>query len=296
MRQAFADALLAAAATDPDLWLIVGDVGYSVVEPFAARFASRFVNAGVAEQNMLGLAAGLAIAGKNVFVYSLANFPTFRCYEQLRNDIAYHRLNVTVVAVGGGLAYGGHGYSHHAVEDLGAVRLLPHTTVIAPGDPHEAAWATRELARHVGPAYLRLGRGHEPAVHDAESSTWQIGQPILVRQGAGCTIASTGGMLALARQAAEQLDATLYSVPTLAPLDWSAVLDSARGTTLVTVEDHGPGGLGTLAAEAIVEREAAVRLRPVRFAATPIEVAGSQEYLNRRHGVDLAGILAAARS
>ena len=132
MRNAFIDELVQLAAANPQVALIVGDLGYSVIEPFADRFPERFINAGVAEQNMMGLAAGMASEGYHPFVYSIANFPLFRCAEQIRNDVAYHCLPVTIVAVGGGLAYGNLGYSHHAVQDYGLVRLMPSMLIAGP--------------------------------------------------------------------------------------------------------------------------------------------------------------------
>jgi transketolase len=301
MRHAFAGALIDAAAADPRVWLVTGDVGYSVLEPFRDRFPDRFLNAGVAEQNMLGVAAGLALAGHTVFAYSLANFPTLRCFEQLRNDVAYHRLNVKVVAVGGGLAYGGHGFSHHAVEDLGVVRLLPAMTVVAPGDSAEAAWATAALAARPGPAYLRLGRGSETPIHPRAVAPARFGEPLVLRAGGDVVIASTGGTLTLAIAAADALagegiSAGVVSIPVIVPFAAEALFNLIRGSqSLVTVEDHGPGGLGSIVAESIALRGLPVRLRCVRFGDVPVEVAGSPAYLSSRHGVDVPGIVAAAR-
>ena len=137
MRTAFIQELIVQARIHPDIFLVVGDLGYSVIEPFAAEFPDRYLNAGVAEQNMTGVAAGLASEGWHVFTYSIANFPTLRCFEQIRNDIAYHKLPVTVVAVGAGLAYGSLGYSHHAVQDIAVMRTLPELTLLSPADPGE---------------------------------------------------------------------------------------------------------------------------------------------------------------
>ena len=142
MRTAFIDTLCELAERDPRIWLLTADLGYSVLERFAARFPHRYINVGVAEQNLTGIAAGLARCGKIVFTYSIANFPTLRCLEQIRNDVCYHQANVKIVAVGGGFAYGTLGYTHHGLEDLGIMRTLPHMTVIAPGDPTETRLAT----------------------------------------------------------------------------------------------------------------------------------------------------------
>ena len=165
MRNAFIEELVSAAQNCNSIALVVGDLGYKVVEPFAERFPERFFNAGIAEQNMMGLAAGLASEGMHVFVYSIANFPTFRCAEQIRNDVDYHNLPVTIVSVGGGLAYGNLGYSHHAVQDYALMRVLPNILIAAPGDPMEARACTRYLVSNPQPSYLRLGKSGEKNVH-----------------------------------------------------------------------------------------------------------------------------------
>ncbi len=152
MRDAFFHSLLQLAAEDERIYLLSGDLGFGVADEFRRRFPARFLNAGVAEQNMTGVAAGLALAGKIVFTYSIANFPTLRCLEQIRNDVCAHNANVKIVAVGGGLAYGALGPSHHATEDLAILRALPNMVVVAPGDPLEAAQATAAIARMPGPA------------------------------------------------------------------------------------------------------------------------------------------------
>ena len=158
MRNAFIHELVNLASSNDRIALIVGDLGFSVVEPFADCFPDRFINAGVAEQNMMGLAAGMASEGYHVFVYSIANFPTFRCAEQTPNDVDYHRLPVTVVAVGGGLAYGNLGYSHHAVQDYALMRLFPNMLIAAPGDTMEVRACLRHLTSYPQPSYIRLGK------------------------------------------------------------------------------------------------------------------------------------------
>jgi transketolase len=165
MRNAFIEELVLAAKNGKEVALIVGDLGYRVIEPFADLFPERFFNAGIAEQNMMGLAAGMASEGVHVFAYSIANFPTFRCAEQIRNDIDYHNLPVTVVSVGGGLAYGALGYSHHAIQDYAMMRILPNMLIAAPGDPMEVRGCMRYLINSPQPSYLRLGKAGEKSVH-----------------------------------------------------------------------------------------------------------------------------------
>jgi transketolase len=300
MRTAFLETLLEVAARDPRVWLVAGDIGYSVLEPFITRFPERYLNAGVAEQNMVGVAAGLAMAGKVVYTYSIANFPVVRCLEQIRNDVCYHRLDVRVVAVGGGLAYGSLGYTHHGLEDLAMLGALPHMTVLAPGDPVETRLAVRALADWRGPAYLRLGKAGEPVVHTTEPP-FAIGKLVPVRDGDAAVLFTTGATLQLAVQAADTLAAegvevAVVSVPTLKPLDTDAVAAAVRARMrVVTVEEHGPGGLGSAVAEVIATRVPGARMVCVRLEGEPVAVAGSQAYLRGCLGLTRERVVQAVR-
>jgi transketolase len=260
MRTAFISELLACADQDPRIWLVTGDLGYSVLEPFAARFPDRFVNAGVAEQNMVGVAAGLARSGAKVFVYSIANFPTFRCLEQIRNDVCYPGVSVTIVSVGSGFSYGAHGSTHHAIEDLAVMRSLPGIVVVSPGDPTEARLATRDLADRGGPAYLRLGKAGESVVGAHADDAFALGRMRLIRDGTDVTVVATGSVLAVADAAATALErggisTRLYSAHTLKPFDGETLLRAMSETAgLVTVEEHRlTGGLRSAVAEAVIE-------------------------------------------
>ena len=175
MRDAFTRALMREAAKDDRLMLVTGDLGFGVLKPFWETYPEQFVNAGIAEQSMTGLAAGLAKTGRTVLTYSIGNFPTLRCLEQIRNDCAYHALNVKVVCVGGGFVYGSLGMSHHATEDMAIMRALPGVTVFTPGDPAEVEAIVPVMLKTPGTCYLRLGRGGEPTLPeptmaDAESA------------------------------------------------------------------------------------------------------------------------------
>jgi transketolase len=288
MRTAFIDTLTELAAADPRIWLITGDLGFSVLERFAERFPERFLNVGVAEQNMTGVASGLAHSGKLVFTYSIANFPTLRCLEQIRNDVCYHAANVKVVAVGGGYAYGPQGYTHHGLEDLAVMRALPGMTVIAPGDPVETRLATRAIVAHPGPCYLRLGKANEPVVHRSEPE-FAIGQALPVRPGRDVTLITTGGVLKVAVDVAERLapegiDVAVLSMPTVKPLDEAAVLRAAWATgAILTVEEHGiVGGLGSSVAEVLAEAGSPARFRRYGAPDRISHLVGSQEFLRER--------------
>lgn len=284
MRTAFIESVCEAAARDPRVWLLTGDLGFSVLEPFARRFPERFVNAGVAEQNMTGVAAGLALSGCVVFTYSIANFPTLRCLEQIRNDVCYHRANVKIVAVGGGFTYGSNGYTHHGLEDLAILGSLPEMTVIAPGDPHEAAAAVEAIVRREGPCYLRLGKAGEPVVH-AAPPRFEIGRAIQVCEGDDATLICTGGMLKRAVDArrsllARSVRARVLSMHTLKPLDEAAILAAARQTgAIVTLEEHNcRGGLGWAVADVLARAGTGVPFGKVAVPDRFWHEAGSQSH------------------
>ena len=255
MRNAFIEELIRQADCDRNIWLLTADIGYAVVDRFFERFPERYVNVGAAEQNMIGVAAGLALSEKTVFVYSIANFPTLRCLEQIRNDICYHNANVKIVAVGAGFAYGAQGYSHYALEDLAILRSLPNMTVVAPGDPVEVGLATRAMAAEVrGPCYLRLGKAGEPVVHK-DGCDFAIGKATVCEEGETVTLVSTGGTLSLAIETARELrehgiSCGVTSLHTLKPLDVDFLGKELRRVKLLcTIEEHSEhGGLGDLVA------------------------------------------------
>ena len=298
MRTAFIRTLLELAEHDHRITLIVGELGFGIVEPFAARFPKQFLNAGVAEQNMTGIAAGMALSGRVVFTYSIANFPTLRCLEQIRNDVCYHNANVKIVAVGGGFAYGSLGMTHHATEDLAIMRTLPNMVVVAPGDPVEAELATRAIVRDSRPCYLRLGRAGEPTVHPRGVS-FQLGRAITVRHGNDLTLISTGGLLQTSVQLAERLakdeiGARVLSMHTVKPLDTEAVLAAARETqAIITLEEHSViGGLGGAVAEVLAESgELRVPFKRLGLPSEFSSYVGSQEFLKAAYGLSMDGIL-----
>jgi transketolase len=294
MRTAFIDELVTLAASHDNIALIVGDLGFSVIEPFADRYPDRFINAGVAEQNMTSLSAGMASEGYHVFIYSIANFPTFRCAEQIRNDVAYHQLPVTIVTVGGGLAYGALGYSHHAVQDYALIRCMPNMLIAAPGDPMEARACLRYLVNHPQPSYLRLGRSGEPSFHSAPPALVP-GQWVKVSNSnenpPGCLL-STGATLGLAMESArsnkhyENYD--VYSLPLWGMSEKSSQTSQIESySKVVSLEDHlVDGGFGSWLLESA---EGAIRNRIQVRALDPIVcgAVASQVVLNEMGGLGL---------
>jgi len=298
MRTAFVETLLELAKNDPRIVLMVGDLGFGVVNQFMQELPAQFVNAGVAEQNMTGMAAGMALSGKIVFTYSIANFPVLRPLEQIRNDVCYHNANVRIVSVGGGMAYGSLGPSHHATEDIAIMRALPNMLVLAPGDPSEARLATRALIDHRGPAYLRLGRAGEPNVHKSEPA-FELGKAITVRPGNDITLISTGGMLYDTVKAAHSLaeagiQARVLSMHTVKPLDTEAVIAAACETQAIfTLEEHSViGGLGGAVAELLLESATRPHIfKRIGLNGAFSSIVGTQEYLRAQYGLDTLGIV-----
>jgi len=296
MRTAFINQLIEEARSDEKIFLIVGDLGFSVVEPFAKEFPERFLNAGVSEQNMTGIAAGLAMEGYTVFTYSIANFPTLRCMEQIRYDVCYHDLNVKIVAVGGGYAYASLGPSHHATEELGMLRTIPNLIVTAPGDPLEAKAVTSLLAKEKGPAYIRLGKAGEPVVHKAIGDL-KTGEAICLIKGESTVILTTGAMLKYAFDFIREnnLNYGLYSFPFIKPMDEKALKHiSTDYKNVITLEEHQrSAGFGSAVLECfndLTERNEINSIPRVRRIAIPdkfIHVAGSQDHLRKLSGLIL---------
>jgi len=272
--------------------LITGDLGFGVVDRFAEQFPKQFINAGVAEQNMTGLACGLALEGHKVFTYSIANFTTLRCLEQLRNDVCYHGADVTAVAVGGGFSYGQLGMSHFATEDLAILRALPEMKVIAPTGIWEAEGATRALIAGRGPAYLRLDKGRA-ASEGAAGEQFVLGKSRRLRDGTDVCFIATGAILSEALKATDLLadagfSARVISMHTIKPIDGDAIVAAARECGgLVTMEEHTRlGGLGSAVGEICLQAQAV----PAFFLSVGLDdlfpsIVGDQEYLRRQYGM-----------
>ena len=302
MRDSFIQRLTTMAERDPRVMLITGDLGFGVFDEYIRRFPRQFLNAGVAEQNMTGVATGLALEGRIVYTYSIANFVFMRCLEQIRSDAAYHDCNVNVVAVGGGFSYGALGISHHATEDLAIMRALPGLTVVSPGDDWEAAEATEAIASTPGTCYLRLDRVGAGGVA-RPNEQFQLGKIRRRREGSDLTLAATGGILAEAMQAAdilqrEGVSCRVLSVHTVKPLDMEELELAARETGgLVTIEEHTiDGGLGGAVAEGLLERgQIPGFFRRIGLREGFSCVVGSQSYLRDHYHLNARAIVEQVR-
>ena len=257
MRTAFIKQLVEEAAINDKIFLIVGDLGYSVVEMFAEKYPERFLNAGIAEQNMIGVAAGLAKEGYNVYVYSIGNFPTLRCMEQIRYDVAYHNLNVKIVSVGAGYAYGSLGASHHATEELGMMRTIPNMVICSPGDPVEAQVISTVSANYEGPMYLRLGKAGEVIVHQSLIENLKIGDliPVIRKPNANKALLVSGSILDYAVNRIREFNdlSDVYSIPFVKPLNIEQLHELAiQYPDICVLEEHQKScGVGSAIIEVI---------------------------------------------
>lgn len=290
MRDAFVRKLSEEAAGNRDVMLLVGDLGFGVVAAFGDAYPDQFLNCGVAEQSMVGIAAGMASAGRRPFVYSIANFPTLRPLEQIRNDVCYHGLGVTLVSVGAGLAYGSLGYTHHAVEDISILRSLPGMRVYSPADALECRAAVEQILADPSPAYLRLGKNKEPVIH-AEQPDLSTGAPVLVREGSDVTLLVTGPIitqaLAVADVLADDVSVRVLTCPVIKPLNAAAIRDASDGTAgIVTLEEHTVlGGFGSAVLEGFALNGWRTPILPLGLADAATHIVGEQEWLRERAGL-----------
>lgn len=297
MRIAFVNTLYKSALKDKKITLLTGDLGYSVFETFQEKMPNQFLNVGIAEQNMTGVAAGLAIEGFKPFIYSIVPFATMRNFEMIRNDICYQNLNVKIVGVGAGFSYGPYGHTHHGLEDIGILKTLPNLTIFTPGDPVETELVTQEAMKINGPVYIRLGRAGEPYVHKTKP-VFKFGKGIILNSGKDVAIIATSTMLKAAYDVSDNLkskkiNCTLISIPTIKPLDKGLILDIFKNHKYIySIEEHfETGGLGSSISEIVAVN--GLRAKKFRIIAVPnhfTEVIGDQQYMRKANGLTVEQI------
>lgn len=295
MRTSFISTLHELAKTDERIFLLVGDVGFSVCERFMNEFSDRCLNVGVAEANMIGVAAGLALSNKIVYTYTMTHFLTTRCFEQIRLDICYQNTNVKLIGSGGGLTYGAAGATHHSIEDISIMRSLPNMCVICPGDPVETKYAIKSSLKRDGPVYIRVGKD-APTVHKTDIN-FQIGKGIVLKKGSDLNILATGNMLESAKLVSDKLkndsiDASVISIHTVKPLDVGLIEELAYGgKPMFTIEEHSiTGGLGSAVSEVLAELEFKVPFRRIGLPDEYSHIVGSQNYQRTKFGIDVKTI------
>lgn len=300
MRNAAINAVKELAKDDRNVILISGDLGFGVLDRFRNEMPEQYFNAGICEQNMSSMAAGMALEGKRVYTYSIGNFPTLRCIEQIRNDICYHNANVTIMAVGGGFAYGSLGMSHHATEDIAIMRSLPNMKVFVPADAREAKMIVHKAAELESPCYIRLNKGGEPDIHksDAELEDYKIGQAIQLRKGNDICLMSVGAITIEAIKAAQVLEhqgvgVSVYSFPSVKPIDAEVIKDSMeKHKYIFAIEEHNViGGFGSAIAEIMAESGGRSKLVRIGLPDVYSSMVGSQAYLRHVYHMDSQAIV-----
>lgn len=291
MRDTFMQTLLLNAKANPEIIFVTGDLGFGVIEDFQKTLPDQFINAGVSEQAMMGMAAGIASTGKRVFVYSIGNFPTMRCLEQIRNDVCLMNNPVVIVSVGAGYSYGSQGYTHHALEDIAVMRALPHMNVYVPSDSIEARNITEHLCKGKSPGYLRLGRSGEPDI-TANSINSHFNQIIDIKKGKDGTILFVGpiGVRVLAAEKmlrSNGINVSVASVPFITALDLDYLRDAAKKGPIITVEEHSfRGGFGSIILETLNSLDIYCKVKVVAAKQTNLSEIGSQTYLQNQNGLD----------
>ena len=302
MRAVFNKTLLELAKKDKRIHMVLADIGYGEIEPFRDTFPERYYNVGVAEQNMTGVACGIAMEGNIAITYSIANFPTLRCLEQIRNDVCYHNANVKIVIIGGGVSYGALGMSHHSTEDIAIMRALPNMVVEVPCDNYEAIAATHAMIEYDGPFYYRCGYKGEKDIHSGPID-FKIGKANIVSEGKDITLMFAGPIGSEVVEAAEMLKAEgincrVVSMHTIKPIDKDMILDSAKNTGgIVTVEEHNlMGGLGSAVAEVLCDEGVSpAKFKRLAFPDVNVAKIGGQKWIRDQYGLQARGIADSVR-
>lgn len=297
MRNAFADEITSLGAKDSRVVLLSGDIGNKLFDKFKEKAPGRFFNCGVAEANMMGVAAGMALSGLRPVVYTITPFTTTRCFEQIRVDVCYHKAPVIIVGTGSGLSYADLGPTHHSCEDLAILRTLPEMTVMAPGDSLELRAALQAALRHDGPVYMRIGKKGEPQIH-SQISKLEIGRALTIQDGKDVCLVSTGVMLSVVMDAAKRLaeqkiSARVESFPTVKPLDVRRLAEIFGQYPVVAVaEEHGRiGGLAGAVAEWLAAQDKP-RAKLLSFGTADefMHEVGTTEYARRKWGLTAENI------
>ena len=302
MRAVFNKTLLEIAKKDKRIHMVLADIGYGEIEPFRDTFPERYYNVGVAEQNMTGVATGIAMEGNIAVTYSIANFPTLRCLEQIRNDACYHNANVKIVIIGGGVSYGALGMSHHSTEDIAIMRALPNMIVEVPCDNYEAVAATYAMIEHDGPFYYRCGYKGEKDIHSGPID-FKLGKAITVKEGKDVTLMFAGPIGAEVVKAAEELEkegisCRVVSMHTIKPIDKEMIIDSAKNTGgIITIEEHNlMGGLGSAVAEVLCDENIAPKkFKRLAFPDVNVAKIGGQAWIREQYGLQANGIAQSIR-
>lgn len=291
MRDTFVRTLIKKARKDDRIWVVSPDMGFSVFEDFIKEFPDRFINVGIAEQNAVNIASGLALSGKIPYVYSIIPFVTMRCFEQVRVNLAYMNTNVRLVGVGAGLTYGPAGTTHHAIEDISIMRSLPNMTVCCPCDPVETEKIVEQSIDYKGPMYIRLIKNREANIH-ADNKEITIGNPEILSEGDDLTIISTSSMVQtvvdISKELRPSINIKVVDIHTIKPIDKNAIVDLiSNEKPLLVMEEHNIiGGLGSTIAEIVAESPYNPKFKRIGIEDLYTHHIGSQDFLKKQLKLD----------
>lgn len=294
MRSQFVELLINARTTNANIILLTGDLGWKVLDSFENNYPESYLNVGVAEQNMIGVAAGLAYKDFKPFVYSIGNFPSFRCLEQIRNDVSQHKLDVNIVSVGSGFSYGTLGYSHHAIEDIAALRCLPNIEIFCPAVPQQMNWVFEKLIHSRNPSYTKIPKDSEFVIPDQNVHQYLDGI-FQYRSGTQIALVTTGPILKNVLDAAEVLgsigyDVSVYSFAQIKPFPDISMLH--RYSSIVSIEEHTTyGGFGSSLLEAMSNYRIYSPTLVLGTSPSLNNLVGSENYLRKSHHLDAESIV-----
>lgn len=291
MRTAFVNELVKQAGKNKNIMLLTGDLGYTVFEEFIKKFPNQFLNAGVAESNMVGVATGLALSGKIVFCYSIASFASLKTFEQIRDDVCVHNVSVIIIGSGSGLSYSDAGPTHHNIEDIALMRTLPNIQIFAPADALEVSWCVEQAIKNKKPTYIRLGKRGEPLIYK-KTPKLKYGKGKVLRKGKDYAVISTGNLVYNSLEASEILskkgiNGTVVSLHTLKPVDKNLISSLCRKYKfIITVEEHSIyAGLGGIVSEISAEKGYGNKIKIIGIKDNFTFVSGSHEYLRKKYGL-----------
>jgi len=292
MRKAVIGHLTACAAKDKTVFLITGDAGFGVLDDYKIKFPDRFLNLGVAEQNMISFASGMALSGYRVFLYNIIPFLLYRCYEQVRNDICYQELPVTLIGIGSGVTYSPQGVTHYSIEDIAIARTLPNLTIFSPSDPIEAGLCVEYAMKSKNPVYIRIAKSGEPVIH--KNALKSIEKPIVIKEGKGLAVLFHGSISNEVIKAIDRIEKNIaiISVPMIQPLDFKALKDKIKNIhTIMTVEEHfAEGGLGSIISEWIAKDRLPFKLIKLGIKNEFIHAIKDTAGMRNKYGIDSIGI------
>jgi transketolase len=294
MRKYFVEQMIVEMENNPDIIFLTGDLGFNALEPIRERFPDRFINVGIAEQNMVGLASGLALEGKKVIAYSIASFASMRPYEQIRDNVCYDNLDVKIVGTGGGVNYATLGITHHTIEDLAIMNVLPNMKVLSPAYSWEAKEATKAMMKDSGPVYIRLGKSPDANYGKADFA-FEFGKGFVIRPGRDIVLVSTGNILDIVEKTADMTEkatgktVAVISMPSIKPFDEKLIVEYAKiAEGVFTIEEHSViGGLGSIVSSILWNHSVPKKhFHSFGFNDVFVKEVGSREYLLSLSGID----------